>query len=519
MKAFLMHRDKDFDLSREPPGNANDLVQDLELTTLFDAMANEDQFLLGIVKRAVLCSLTDADEILYRQKVLADCIEHPTVVREMYRISVDAIEAERHVYSPFYRDSPDSILYRSVQLLQAFVGNLKQLRNLAAESSAAFVSEGFSRFFAMLRKELEDDYFRVVESHLSELRFRRGMLMSARLGVGNKGESYILRKPRDLGWLKRLFGGDRSGYTFFIPERDESGFKALSELKGRGVNQVANAAAQSADHILSFFRMLRSELAFYVGCLNLRESLKQHGLPMSFPAPLPAGTPCIIAHGLYDACLALKVDGRVTGNDLRAKGKLLIMITGANQGGKSTFLRSLGIAQVAMQCGLFVPAESFRADICRAVFTHYKREEDAAMKSGKLDEELQRMSGIADSIAPDCLLLCNESFAATNEREGSEIARQVTRAFIENGIKVIYVTHLFDLAHSYATAGLDTALFLRAERRVDGHRTYRIGEGEPLSTSFGEDSYRRIFEESTADGDSGPSMSSPPLAPIGASGP
>ena len=82
---------------------------------------------------------------------------------------------------------------------------------------------------------------------------------------------------------------------------------------------------------------------------------------------------------------------------------------------------------------------------------------------------------------------------ATNEREGSEIARQIIRALMEAGVKVCFVTHLFDLANSLYVAGLGDALFLRAERRPDGRRTFRLVEGEPLPTSFGEDSYRRIF--------------------------
>ena len=131
---------------------------------------------------------------------------------------------------------------------------------------------------------------------------------------------------------------------------------------------------------------------------------------------------------------------------MAADGKRLVMITGANQGGKSTFLRSLGLAQLMMQAGMFVAAESFTASVSTGIFTHFKREEDATMERGKLDEELGRMSEIAGQIRPGCLLLCNESFASTNEREGSEIARQVIRALTEAGIRVVFVTHLYDLA-------------------------------------------------------------------------
>ena len=103
------------------------------------------------------------------------------------------------------------------------------------------------------------------------------------------------------------------------------------------------------------------------------------------------------------------------------------------------------------------------------------------------------MSAIADLVRPRSLLLCNESFAATNEREGSEIARQLIRAMLEGGVKVFFVTHLFDLADSLHRHQLDSALFLRAERRADGQRTFRLRAGEPLPTSYGEDSYHRIF--------------------------
>jgi len=146
-----------------------------------------------------------------------------------------------------------------------------------------------------------------------------------------------------------------------------------------------------------------------------------------------------------------------------------------------------------MQCGMFVPAESFSANVSRGIFTHYKREEDASMESGKFDEELGRMSAIVDAISPDALILFNESFAATNEREGSEIARQIVNALLERRIKVFFVTHLYELAHSYYDQKMETALFLRAERQQDGRRTFKLTPAKPLQTSYGVYVYRKIF--------------------------
>lgn len=492
MKAFLMHRDQDFDLQRDLPANHDALTRDLELNTLFGAMAAGDAFLFELAKRAVLCSLVEPQAIVYRQQVLADCLEHPALVRELYEIAVEAITAEKSEWSSIY-GSVNTILWRSLRVMALFVAILKKLRAFADEHAAEFRSEGFSRLFAMLATELDDEYFQVIEAHLKELKFPRGVLISLRLGRGNKGIDYELRKTGEQSWLHRLSIGNRSGYSFTISDRDEAGFRALADLEGRGLNLVASAAAQSADHILNFFSMLRAELGFYVGCLNLRGLLAEKGETACFPVPLNRGGAALSARGLYEPCLALTIDGEIAGNDVTAEGKALVMITGANQGGKSTFLRSAGLAQLMMQCGMFVAAESFSANVSDGVFTHYAREEDSTMESGKLDEELSRMSDIADRITANCVLLCNESFAATNEREGSEIARQVVCALIEAGIRVFFVTHLFDLAQGLYLQELETAHFLRAERQRNGHRTFRLVEGEPLPTSYGEDSYRRIF--------------------------
>jgi DNA mismatch repair ATPase MutS len=169
------------------------------------------------------------------------------------------------------------------------------------------------------------------------------------------------------------------------------------------------------------------------------------------------------------------------------------VITGANRGGKSTFLRSAGLSHLMMQCGMFAPATTFRADVCRGLFTHFKREEDANLRSGKLDEELSRMSGIVDLITSGSILLCNESFASTNEREGSEIARQIVRALMDRGVKVFFVTHMHELARGLYRDEGERAAFLRAERGPNGRRTYRLIAGQPLPTSHGEDVFRRVF--------------------------
>jgi len=115
------------------------------------------------------------------------------------------------------------------------------------------------------------------------------------------------------------------------------------------------------------------------------------------------------------------------------------------------------------------------------------------MESGKLDEELGRMSRIVDALGERSLILFNESFAATNEREGSEIALQIVRALSERGVRIAFVTHLHEFPCVVREKRLDKVLFLRAERLPDGRRSFRVVPGEPLRTSFGRDLFDWIF--------------------------
>lgn len=496
MKAFLMFPDRDFDMSAKPPAQAATLVQDLELDTLVSAMAHDDPVVAEVSRQALLLAMAnDREVILYRQDVFQDCAGTTHVPREIYALAGRAIEAEKKHYRSFFR-SPGETLRRSVEVMRMFVVALTDLRRIVREHGRRFRSHGFRTLFETLERELADDYFAEVHAHLNALRFNRGILMSASLGDGNKGVDYVLRQPTDAdgNWFDQLFGARPESHTFNLHPRDEAGARALSEMSDRGLGLIADAMARSVEHLLSFFRMLRTELAFYIGGLNLRTRLARVEQTVCMPEPTEGDARRLRFTGLYDVCLALHKGREVVGNDLAADGKDLIVITGANQGGKSTFLRSVGLAQLMMQSGLFVPAETFAGNLYAGIFTHYRREEDSTMRSGKFDEELSRMSGIVDAIEGRSLVLFNESFASTNEREGSEVARQIVRGLLDRGLSVIFVTHMYDLAHGFAVARAPAHLFLRAERNEGGTRPFRLSEGEPLATSYGGDLYEAVFD-------------------------
>jgi hypothetical protein len=493
VKAYLLYRDRDFDWEAGPPAWHEDLTRDLELGTLVQAMAAGDKFLAEVATKVLLSSLDDPQAIRYRQQVVADCLARPDVIRDMYAVATGALQDKRGLWGGYggSYQTASSNLSGAVNYLEAYVARLRQLRQLADDHASEFRSDGLRRLFATLRRDLDHEYFEEISDHLKQLRFRAGVLISAQLDRDNSPAGFVLRAPGDKRrrWAERLGIGPRTAYSFTIPPRDEAGGQILSDLTSRGINLVANAAAQSADHIGSYFTMLRAELGFYVGCLNLADRLAAKQAPVTFPDPAPLSPPAFSCTDLRDTCLELQSPGPVVGNDVDTGGKPLVIITGANSGGKSTFLRSTGVAQLMMQCGLFVTSRSYQANVTRGIFTHFIREEDASMTSGRLDDELKRMSVIGGQLRPRSLMLFNESFAGTNEHEGSEIGYQIVRALLDAGITVFLVTHRFSLADRFHSQDAYPALFLRAERQPDGRRTYKLRAKDPLPTSYGEDLY------------------------------
>ncbi|MGH8274874.1 MAG: MutS-related protein, partial [Gammaproteobacteria bacterium] len=477
-------QDQTFDPQAGWPWQSDALIQDLGLDTLFDAMAGGDDYVFEIARRLVLeAACGDPDVIRYRQDILRDCLAQPAAVRELYAIACEAEEkGKKHYLGGTLQRYPDWRLRHAIELLDALIDTVGKLVRLADSHDGEFTSEGWSRFFAMVREELGGNYLASAECRLQELKFKNGMVFSARLGGDNQGTDYVLHQPppgsesRLKRFLRehfpRLFRVRPTDFGFALDPRDESGFRALEALKNEGIVIAADALGGASTHVRDFFAMLRAELAFYVGCINLYETLAQQGEPVCIPEVVSAGQRELSFRGLYDACLTLHAGRRAVGNEADVASKRLIVVTGANQGGKSTFLRSVGLAQLMMQCGLFVPAESLRAVVHNGLFTHFKREEDAGMKSGKFDEELARMSAIVDHLTARSMILFNESFAATNEREGSEIARQIVSALMETPVTMIYVTHLYELARTLYENNDGSVFFLRADREDDGTRTF-----------------------------------------------
>lgn len=493
MRVRLLHPDRDLDPKAPLPARAEALERDLDLGVLLDAMGAGDRFVREVAERGIFDASDDPAVVRRRLAALRDVRENHALVLQLYREIESTLERERSYWG--IGNYPESVLYRGLKLLELHCEALLRIRAAAEAGSSSFRSDAFLELFRRLRDEMPDAYLGQIRDEIEQLRFPNGMWISASFGPDGRPAAHVLRRPiaPRAGWWRRRFGPRRSPMVFEIDEHDESGARALSDFRERGVAPAATAVAQSNDHLSAFLTTLRAELGFLLGCLNLERALSERGGELATPEPCPAPDRVWSAVALYDPCLALRTSASLVPNDLAADGRSMVVVTGANQGGKSTFLRAVGVAQVLMQAGMRVPARAYRASVASIVLSHFAREEDPTLAAGRFDDELTRMQAVAGLMRPYGLLLSNESFASTDEREGSEIAEGVLRAFRESHVRVIAVTHLYELAHRLATDATDDLLFLRAERTGEGRRTFRILPGAPLPSSFAADVFREVF--------------------------
>ena len=482
-------------LEEEPPSWAEDLVDDLDVATVWDAMAGGDPVQLLTARRVLLGAPLSGEQVRYRHEVLLDALAHPDAVRRMYRLADEPLATEREIYRGVLEEQSERLLSRSIRVLDMVVDRARALRGFAADHSSEFTSRGFSRLLSEITEQMDEAYLQEVERQLDELRFSKGFIVSAHLGPGNRGSDHVLRRRavRNRTGLFTHTVAPGPSFSFLIAERDEASVRALGGLHDQALERVAATVGQASDHVLRYFSTLRTELGWYVGALNLEQRLRNLGVPTCLPEALAAEDPTLEARELYDPALALRLDGAITGNTVTRRPVRLLVVTGANQGGKSTFLRSVGLAHLMLRAGLFVAAEAFAAGVATSVHTHFRREEDATMTSGKFDEELKRMSGIVDVLSPGAVLLSNESFASTNEREGSEVATEVIDALRHAGVRVLVVTHMFELAHHYEVENDRGTLSLRADPGPHGVPDHRLRPGPALSTSHAAHVYRSVF--------------------------
>lgn len=527
--------------------DADNIIRDLGLQTLFRCAGRqliyengavkkvgpEDAFLVETMRAVMMVPLASAAQIAYRQAILRDGLRREDLLRALYRIGSETVrkwnELGRGAKERSQQRNPAAMLIDGIRAVHLICEALREIRALFAREDPEtgrpvhedLASEGLRGLYARLaqafppereaalRRMLDDVSFFTDTSEDGDRNERMALKPRIVLESGlEDGLKFSSLKLADVTSERVRF--HRPGTTMkklqdllnaripdsFPVEKDMRLNEQAKQLEFGVVSHLWEKQLSGVtEEFRTFFDQLKRQTAFYLGAVQLAAHAAHHGMPFCFPEA--ADRRVLDFRDLRECVMGLERHMTVIGNTCALDGKDLLVVTGANQGGKSTFLRSIGIAQVMMQCGLPVAARAFRSGIFPGIFVHFTRREDSSMNSGRLDEELSRMNRIVEQIGDGSLVLLNESFATTTEKEGAVIAYGIVRALNEAGVKILMVTHLLPFAIRVYDETKDRpeagAAFLSAEREPDGTRTFRMIPHAPEMTSFGLDLFEEII--------------------------
>ena len=438
-------------LPPQPPDVARDLNLDqiiAAVTAGHDALELQPFFYMP---------LRDPDQIAYRHEVMRD-LESPPVMARI-RAFLAAVRAVRETLARaaklYHQRQKDRVFVDAVGLYVAEVEAL--VRDLPALPLRSRGLRGFAAYVANHAaspavRRLRDDGEKA-----------KALLAAIRYCVAIRGDSVTVR-----GYAEEADYSAAVGRTFArfrqnavkdyrVAFRDDP---AMNSVEERILDLLARLNPEAftfleryaTDHrgfvdpvIDRFFR----EIHFYVLYLDYIAPLRTAGLAFCYPA-VSAQDKQIFASATFDLALAAKLTREkapVVTNDFFLRGKeRIFVVSGPNQGGKTTFVRTVGQLHHLAAIGCPVPGRKARLFLPDRIHTHFEREETVVSLRGKLQDDLIRMHDILAQATPDSLVLMNEIFSSTTLADAVFLARQVMERIIELDCLAVCVTFMDELA-------------------------------------------------------------------------
>ena len=461
---------------------------------------------------------TDPDVMRYRMEVFEDMLSNECIsktLNHLIPILNDIMELRR-----LEADSGDTGSYlSSITEIELYISSIDVLYQGLSKSQATLKSEAFIKLAQHIKELVESDYYSELNKKLSELTKRVREIRSVTIGVNldaqlRPAEAGVLSinpeafKSGDvLEKILRLnFKGDEytciANLVPFGKKQTENQKAALSLAFNSAINEVYKSSLRSWKRIVQtyvlentdFLLNLVPEIEFLVKGTTLLRTLRDKGCSLTVPEIVSDGSIEFKVVGLYNPCVALKIDDEIVTNDIIFdENARIYVLTGPNRGGKSVITCAVGLAQAMMQLGMFVPAESATISPADAIMTHFPTGAEDTIEKGRLGEECARLGDIFSKVSEHSLVLLDESLSSTGSYEASYIAAEVLRGLSMAGCRCIFSTHLHELAaelnniNDQAKASGGAPIDTLVAGIEQGQRSFKIFRAKPDGKSYARD--------------------------------
>jgi DNA mismatch repair ATPase MutS len=427
--------------------------------------------------------LTDPDAIRYRQEVFRD-LENDGVARivgvflHRMRSTRDMLARAAKLYYPLQQRRLS--LDAASDYCAAMAGFARDLADADLRSRGFHVFRDFmagyasSASFTALRDEAEAVY-----AGLGTIRYSLHIEGSRIEARRYEGEGDYCAEV--LGTFEKFKRGAAKSYLVDIPDRTE-----MNHVEAAILDMVATLypdefaaldvfCARHGDFLDPTVAAFDREVQFYVATLAHIRPLRQAGLSFCYPE-VSTGKEVTSEDG-FDLALAHKLVGEklpVIPNSFKLDGRERIaVVSGPNQGGKTTFARAFGQLHHFGSLGCPVPGTAARLFLFDRIFTHFERREDIRTLRSKLEDDLVRIHAILDAATPDSLIILNEIFASTTLHDAVLLGRKVVNRIRELDALCVCVTFLVELAEGDTVASLVSTV----DPEDPARRTFKIVRG------------------------------------------
>lgn len=465
---------------REARGAAPEYLADLRLDTLIARLcAGRQEYDLGPLFGERLAT---EDEIVWRQRIFQD-LERPEVRQPVNEFATAMRTVREQQLVASRRPHP---LQRQAWLLESLrtyvagaEGLDRGLRGVRLDSA------GMRSFAAFLAGYVADpachrlrDEGERLGRELAAVRFQVHLRGSRVRVTGDDGGSDYTQEVR------ATFAPFGEAVSSRQPDPSEEGDEAsavearildgVAALNPRLFGELAAFCAEHEGAVDPRLRRFDREAQFFTAYLEQVDALRRLGLELSYPR-VSATSRELSAERTFDLSLAVKLardQQAVVTNDLSLTGpERVLVLTGPNQGGKTTFACATGQLHHLAALGCPVPGAGARVPLCDLILTLFPREEDSTLSHGRLEEDLVRTRRILESATPRSLVILNEVFNSTTLSDALTLSRRVLARLVALGPLCVWVTFLDELSRLGPSTVSMVALVDPAD---PAHRTFRV---------------------------------------------